>query len=357
MKLIELHCEGFRSLKTLHFKPEPGINIIRGHNAQGKTSLLEALLYLATSKSHRTTQESDLVSHSAQEFHLRCRVQRKDREVAVEAHWWRGVKRFKINGIPQVRLSDILGKINVVFFSPEDVGLIRGSAAQRRRFLDMELSQLDPAYLHALQQYRQVVRQRNELLRKGTPDPAMLDVWDEQLARHGEVLTRERALFLEKLAEPAAEAYAQIARGEALTLTHRPDVPKDADLKEVLTGARASDIRQGLTTRGPHRDDIEFLIEGKAARHFASQGQQRTAALGLKIAELELVRARTGEYPILMLDDVLSELDAQRSHRLLGAVGNRTQCLVTTTTLSGNETVFGADCAYFLLQKGSLIRQ
>lgn len=357
MKLVELSCEGFRGLTGVRFRPAPGINIVRGHNAAGKTSLLEAVLFLATTKSHRTTQEADLVRLGSQEFHLSCRVERKDREVSIEANWWQGVKRFRVNGISQPRLSDILGKINVVFFSPEDIGLVRGAASSRRKFLDMELSQLSPRYLHALQQYRQVVRQRNELLRGPKPDPALLDVWDEQLADHGAVLIEERRGFVEVLAEPAARAYSQIAQSEPLTVSYRPDVREDASLAEILAQSRASDLRQGVTTRGPHRDDLEFIIDGEPGRQFASQGQQRTAALALKLAELELVRDRVGEYPILMLDDVLSELDARRSRQLFGAMAKGAQCFVTTTELGDQDMLFGGGCAYYMMQKGKLIAQ
>ncbi|MBN2311302.1 MAG: DNA replication/repair protein RecF [Candidatus Hydrogenedentes bacterium] len=358
MNLVELNCDGFRSLSGLCFKPAPGVNIIRGHNAQGKTSLLEALLFAATSKSHRTSQETDLVQHGAREFHVAARVQRSDREVAIEVNWWQGVKRVRVNGLALSRVSDLLGKINVVFFSQEDVGLVRGSAAQRRRFLDMELSQLMPGYLHALQQYRQVVRQRNELLRGGRrPDPDLLGAWDEQLGTHGSVLMEERRRFVESLAGPAQEAYGQVAQGERLQVAYRPDLRDGVPFTEVLAASRDSDIRQGMTTRGPHRDDLEFLVDGEPARHFASQGQQRTAVLALKLAELELVRDRAGEYPILMLDDVLSELDTKRSRRLFSVVRCGAQCLMTTTDLGSQDALFGAECVYFLIRNGQLVRQ
>lgn len=357
MILLELSCEGFRRLSVPRFAPIPGINILRGANAAGKTSLLEAVLFLATSKSHRTTQDADLVSHSAQEFHVSCRVRRQDRDVSLTAHWWRGAKRFRVNEVAQTRISDILGKVNVVFFAPEDVGLVRDGAAQRRRFLDMELSQLSAAYLHALQQYRQVVRQRNELLRGQKPDQTLLDVWDEQLVLHGQALMDERKRFIEDLASPAAEAYGQIAQNEAFSVAYRPDIRAGESLRAVLAASRPADIRQAMTTRGPHRDDIEFLIAGESARNFASQGQQRTAALALKLAEIELFRERTGEYPILMLDDVLSELDAWRARRLVTAVQRGAQCLLTTTDLASKDALFGPGCAYFLVRDGQVIRQ
>lgn len=357
MNLIELHCSGFRCLEDVRFRPVPGINIIRGYNAEGKTSLLEALLFLATSKSHRTNQENELVRHGAQEFHVTGRVRRKEREVGVEAHWWRGAKRFRVNGVSQSRVSDILGQIHVVFFSPEDIGIVRDSAAVRRRFLDMELSQLSPAYLRALQQYRQILRQRNELLRTEPPDEAMLDVWDVQLAQQGCVLLTERRRFLDELAGPAAEAYARIAQEERLEVRFEPDVADDTSLADALLSARSSDLRQRMTTRGPHRDDISILVDGEPARHYGSQGQQRTAALALKLAEMGLFASRIGECPVLMLDDVLSELDTKRSRRLFATIPPEAQCLLTTTDLANKDALLGTDCAYYLMRDGHITRQ
>ena len=357
MFLIELTCENYRGLTSTAFAPGPGVNLIRGDNAQGKTSILEALLYLATSKSHRTNLESDLVRRGESGFRVRASVRRHDRDVSIEAAWWQGAKRIRVNGVNQTRVSEVLGKIIVVFFSPEDVALVRGSAAQRRTFLDMELSQISPRYLHALQQYRQAIKQRNELLRHPNPDDALLDAWDAQLVSHGATLMEERGLFVQQLAPGAARAYEAIAEKEPMVLAYKPDVRMDASLSEVLAASRKTDIRQGMTTRGPHRDDLSFDVDEKAARPFASQGQQKTAALALKLAELDLVRARTGEYPILMLDDVFSELDAGRSQRLLCAVPPDAQCLMTTTDLTAREDLFGASCARFHIQAGTIQRE
>lgn len=332
MHLAQLRCERFRIVSALDFTPGPGINVIRGNNAQGKTSILEAVLFLATSKSHRTRNEAELVQHGADRLAVSGRVVRKDRDIRLEAAWWQGAKRFKVNGIPQDRVSDILGKVHVVFFSPEDVGLVRGAAAQRRQFLDMELSQLTPAYLAALQQYRTVLRQRNELLRTTPPDMASLDVWDAQLARYGTVLMERRHAFIERLGPMACAAYHRIAQHEPFQAVYRPDVDfARENLAEVLVKARPADLRRGITTRGPHRDDVALEVGGKAARNFASQGQQRTAALAVKLALLELIREDVGEPPILMLDDVLSELDPGRARRLMEAIGPDVQCLFTAT--------------------------
>jgi DNA replication and repair protein RecF len=357
MYLVQFTCRGFRVLCEVCFEPGPGVNVVCGANAQGKTSLLEAILFTATARSHRTTVETDLVAYGQHEFHLSAQARRRDRDVGIEAHWWDSVKRFRVNGVAQTRISDILGKINVVLFSPEDIVLIKGTAAHRRRFLDMELSQINPAYLNALQQYRQALRQRNELLRDPAPDSDLLDAWDAQLARYGVILVRERQAFIDQLAGRATAAYECISAGERLSLEYWPDIPATESLQEVLSKARAIDLRRRATMRGPHRDDLHVTIADQPARAFASQGQQKTAALALKLAELGLVKERTGEYPILMLDEVLSELDETRSRRLFETIDPEVQCVITTIRSSGHGGLFPADHVLFRIERGNLEKQ
>lgn len=357
MHLTHFQCRGFRALSDIAFEPARGINVIRGHNAQGKTSVLEAILFATTSKSHRTTDERDLVAHGERDFHVYLRGQRTDRDVAIDAHWWNGTKRFRINGVAQTRVSEVLGKLAVVIFSPEDIELVKGGAATRRRFLDMELSQVNPAYLNALQQYRQVLRQRNELLRQPRPDTDLLDVWDVQLAEHGTAIIGERASFLDQLSPLAAVAYQRISGGEGFSVNYTPDVPPDESLASVLAKARPSDLRRAMTTHGPHRDDIEICVAGQPARNFASQGQQKSAALALKLAELDLVKGRMGEYPVLMLDEVLSELDAKRSRQLFDAIDESVQSLLTTTQLDDSELFGRFESTFLRIERGHLEKE
>ncbi len=354
MHLTRFGATGFRALSEICFEPSPGINVIRGDNAQGKTSILEAILFAATARSHRTNVEAELVTQGENWFQLRANAARKDRDVAIEANWWKGVKRFKINGVFQPRISDILGKLNVVLFSPEDLILVKGSGANRRRFLDMELSQISATYLSALQQYRLALRQRNELLRGHNPDPDLLDPWDAQLVRHGEILMRERRVFIDDLAKRASLAYGRIARGEKFSVAYAPDIPTEGDCEAIVKKTRGSDIKRGTTTRGPHRDDILFEIEGQPARSFGSQGQQRTASLALRLAELDLVKDRTGEYPVLMLDEVLSELDEHRSRLLFDSLDSEVQCLITTTTLVRHTELIRREDAVYQIRRGVL---
>ena len=354
MYLERLTCTKFRCLQKIDYAPGPGINLIRGGNAQGKTSLLEAILFATTSKSHRTNVESELAAHGESGFSIKMKVRRRDREVILEARWHEGRKRFRINGVRQSRVSDILGTVSVVFFSPEDIALVKGSATLRRKFLDMELSQLNPLYLAALQRYRNALRQRNELLRARTVDLDQLDAWDLQLAEHGEVIRRERSEFISELAERAQVAYARISGGETLALEYRSDVPLDEALVDALERNRASDIKRRMTGRGPHRDDLDIQVEAHPARSHASQGQQKTAALALKLAEVELVKRRIGEYPILMLDEVLAELDAQRARHLFDAIDPEVQCIVTTTEMETRPDLFGKSCTNSLIEAGRL---
>lgn len=354
MRLRILECHHFRCLSEVRFEPEPGLNVIRGDNGQGKTSVLEALLYVATSKSHRTNVEGDLVQFNKERFHIGAIVNRKDREVSLEANWRLGVKRFRVNGVPQTRVSDILGRINVVLFSPEDVELVKGGASARRQFLDMEISQIYPAYLAALQQYRQALRQRNELLRNAVPDLDLLEVWDVQLCEQGATLIRGRDDFIRSLSNAASRAYASIAGPESLTLAYRPDVRQPEELPAVLTKARSSDFRQRQTQRGPHRDDLEILIDGRPARSHSSQGQQKTAALALKLAELDLITTGTRESPILMLDEVLAELDGSRADRLFRTIGPDVQCVMTTTEAVSRFRPYIANAASFRITRGYL---
>jgi DNA replication and repair protein RecF len=354
MWLTQLTCRRFRCLGELNFSPEPGLNIIHGDNAQGKTSLLEALLYVCTARSHRTLNERELARHGEEGFSITATAQRRDREVHLEAHYWQKAKRFKINGVPQTRVSDILGRINTVFFSPEDVALVKGSGSMRRRFLDMEISQINPRYLAALQRYRQALKQRNSLLKQHRPDPALLEIWDAQLAPAGQILMDERAAFITDLSVQAAAAYQRIATVETLALTYTPDLERAEDFEAILRDTRDHDIRRKQTLRGPHRDDIEILIEGRPARIYGSQGQQKSAALALKLAEIELVQAQTGEYPILMLDEVLAELDAHRAQALFESLQDKVQCLVTTTERELAEKIGGRPYRRYQMVQGRI---
>ncbi len=330
MMLHTLHCRRFRGLADTTFTPGPGVNIIYGANAQGKTSVLEAILYAATTRSHRTTTDAELARHEGHEFHIVANATRGNSPVTIEAHWWKGAKRFKVNSATQARLSDILGQLCVVFFAPEDITLVKGAASGRRLFLDMELSQLYPVYLRALQQYRHALRQRNELLRQHRDDTEMLAVWEAQLSEHGGVLMRMRAETITELSEIAADLYGRLVADEPLALTYQPDVGAPDAIAETLARARTTDLNRGNTGRGPHRDEMDIRIGDKSARAYGSQGQQKSVALVLKLAEVMLMQRNIGEYPVVLLDEAPAELDSNRAQRLFTVIPDAAQAIITT---------------------------
>ena len=354
MLLTSLHCRHFRGLEDIVFEPGTGVNIIYGANAQGKTSVLEAILYAATTRSHRTTTDAELAQHGGNEFHITANVTANDSPGTIEVHWWKGAKRFKINGVAQPRLSDVLGKLCVVFFSPEDIALVKGPASTRRLFLDMELSQLHPIYLRALQQYRKALRQRNELLRHHSCDPDLLAVWETQLAEYGKTLITERQEAIGELSVIAGELYAQLIENEPLSLSYQPDI-NDADaIVDILQKTRTADMTRKNTGRGPHRDELVIQIAGKSARTYGSQGQQKSAALILKLAEVELMRRRVGEYPVVLLDEAPAELDNDRARRLLEAVPEEAQAIITTAQPIELFPLSQQHAALFQIERGHL---
>ncbi|NLE19963.1 MAG: DNA replication/repair protein RecF [Clostridiales bacterium] len=354
MRLTRLHCRGFRGLQDTDFAPGPALNILSGANAQGKTSVLEAILYAATTRSHRASSDEELARYGTGEFHVRIEAEAAPGAVAIEAHWWREAKRFKVDGVPQTRLSDILGRVCVVFFSPEDISLVKGAASRRRLFLDMELSQVLPPYLRALQQYRQALRQRNELLRRQCDDPALLEPWEQQLAVHGALLIRERETYIRELAGIAAPLYGRIVEEEPLELAYKPDIADPSLVAVILAEARRGDLLRKATGRGPHRDDVEINIAGKPARTFGSQGQQKSAALVLKLAEMELMQRQVGEYPVVLLDEALAELDAVRGARLFDALPEGVQAVITTAQPAQLPVHLQRDCRHFHIERGHL---
>lgn len=354
MRLTRVSCSGFRRLADTDITPGSRINLIYGANAQGKTSLLEAIMYAATTRSHRTASDDELVCHGADAFHVVIEAETRVGHTFIEAHWWRYAKRFKVNGAPQKRLSDILGKICVVFFAPEDIALVKGSAANRRLFMDMELSQLMPSYLRALQHYRQYLRQRNELLRCQCEDDRQLAPWEIHLAQHGAALMHERENFIRDLSKIAEELYARTVAEEPLELKYRPDISEPDAIERVLGDTRKSDLIRKSTGRGPHRDDVEILISGKPVRAFGSQGQQKSVALIVKLSEVELMCRRMGEYPVVLLDEALAELDANRAAQLMRVIPSNAQTLITTAQPALLPDFCRAGCRMFFIEEGRL---
>lgn len=363
MHLAHLALTDVRSFRHLAIDLAPGIYVISGSNAAGKTNLLEAIAMIATTRGVRSGPDLDVISWPAVaedplpaarvEADVETAAGRRSLEVAVIAQVavagvapTRAAKRFRVNGVAR-RASDLIGQLRVVMFAADDLEIIDGPPANRRRYLDLTISQLDPAYLRALQRYARVLEQRNSLLRRlqerGGRGLDQLEFWDDELSTAGALILARRAESVRALARDAADRYAELAATpeERLEIRYLPGVPdevaaalREHDLQERLRAAleagRMEDVRRGVSRIGPHRDDLAFLIAGHAAGPSASRGQQRSAALALRLAEVALSTRRTGDPPVLLLDDILSELDARRRERILHVAYGVDQVLITT---------------------------
>lgn len=307
-----------------------------GDNAQGKTNILESVYLCSTTRSHRGSKDREIIRMDEKEAHIRLRLEKREIEHCIDMHLKKKkAKGIAIDGIPIRKSSELIGLVHVVFFSPEDLSIIKNGPAERRRFMDMELSQLDRVYLHNLTQYNKVMLQRNNLLKQIGFNSNLLDtleIWDLQLAEYGRHLIARRREFLQELEPTLQRIHNRLSGGkEDLTLLYEMDCGEDTFLDKIKQ-ARDRDLYLKTTTVGPHRDDMTFLIKDINLRRFGSQGQQRTAALALKLAQIDILKQKTKDSPILLLDDVLSELDRHRQNYLLESI-QQIQTLVTCTGL------------------------
>ena len=341
MRIERLRLRSFRNYEQADVRPAPGVTVLYGENAQGKTNLMEAVHLCCVGRSHRTSRDRELVRWGESEAYVQADVRRLDgpRQIGVALFPSETKKKkITINGEPVKRIGELMGQVNAVLFSPEDLRLVKDGPDGRRRFLDMEISQLQPAYFYALQRYARALNQRNGLLRElqGRSDGALastIEEWDALLAQTGAAVLARRKAYLARLDEKAREIHRDLSGGrETLTLRDAGCDGDEQGLLMLLRAARGEDCRRGFTSVGPHRDDYKIIINGRDARAFASQGQQRTAALSLKLAEIEVMRDETREAPILLLDDVMSELDVSRRRMLLSRIGD-VQTLITCTHL------------------------
>lgn len=336
MFVKSLELQNYRNYEKLHIEFDPGTNILYGDNAQGKTNILEAIYVCATSKSHRGSKDKEIVHFGNDEAHIKIMVDKKGVSNRIDMHLKKNkTKGIAISGIPIKKASELFGNINVVFFSPEDLNIIKNGPAERRRFIDMELCQLDKLYTSDLVNYNKVLNQRNKLLKDLAFSPGyadMLPVWDDQLVRYGREVIKRREAFLRECNDIIAPIHEKLTGGkEQIKVVYEPDSPEER-FEEELFLAKDKDIRNKVTSKGPHRDDISFISNGIDIRKFGSQGQQRSAALSLKLAEIELFRRKLKDTPILLLDDVLSELDSQRQNHLLESIKD-IQTIITCTGL------------------------
>ncbi len=329
MIIKSLELQDYRNYDTLNLAFDRGTNILYGDNAQGKTNILEAIYVSATTKSHMGSKDRDIVNFHKEEAHIRTFLEKDGVETRVDMHLRKSKsKGIAIDGQKIKKAADLLGICNVVFFSPEDLGIIKDGPAERRRFVDMELCQLDSFYLYNLNHYNKIVNQRNKLLK----DLYTLNIWDSQLVSFGSKVIERRRLFAEQLNEIIYDIHKRLSGDrEEISVRYEPDVEIE-EFEKKLQCSQEKDIKLKQTTVGPHRDDFSFLIEDVDIRKFGSQGQQRTAALSLKLSEIELVKKLTKDTPILLLDDVLSELDSNRQNYLLSSIKD-IQTIITCTGL------------------------
>ncbi|NBH17698.1 DNA replication/repair protein RecF [Clostridiaceae bacterium] len=336
MMIESVELKNYRNYDALHMQFSPGTNILYGNNAQGKTNILEALYVCCTTKSHRGSKDKEMIRFHEEESHIKLKIQKDGVPYRIDMHLKKNkAKGIAINGLPIRKASQLFGVVNVVFFSPEDLNLIKNGPSERRRFIDLELCQLNRTYVHALVSYNRILMQRNRLLKDLTVKPEYeetLDIWDVQLSEYGRQVIEDREKFISSLNEIIVPIHGKLSGSkENLKIVYDPCAVKE-QLEAEIKKSRFSDKKQKTTLVGPHRDDIGFYIDGIDIRRFGSQGQQRTAALSLKLAEIELVKKLTKDYPVLLLDDVLSELDGERQNHLLSAIAP-IQTMITCTGL------------------------
>ena len=362
MRIKKLILKNFRNYADERFEFSEGLNLLFGRNAQGKTNCAEAVFYLCTGSSPRSRRDKQLIRIGADCAEISAVAEGRYGEIEIYAKICENSREVRINGNKIARNADILGNINSVFFSPHELRLIQDGPDERRRFLNISISQLSKPYFVALSRYNKILEQRNNLLKNRDISLVYdtLPVWDEQLCKYAATVARKRAEFIEVLAPIASAEHANLTEGvEKLVLA--PDKKYSGDEKQLerkmfdeLSANYDRDIRLGYTAFGPHRDDIDITIDGADAKVYASQGQTRTAALSIKLAEVEIFKKLSGEYPVLILDDVMSELDLPRRKKL----AERTGGLQTILTCTHAERVlYGKNANKIKIEGGAIKRK
>ena len=341
MYIDNLDLMNFRNYENLNIELVQGVNILTGDNAQGKTNILEAVFFCAYGRSHRTSRDKEMQRFESPFTVVSVNVRRQGNDKKIVLRFNPEGKKFiEINGRKITRIPDLLGNLYVIMFSPEDLKVVKESPGVRRRFLDMEISALDKIYYHDLVSYNKVLHERNNLLKMRAVDRTVLDVYDEEAAKFAARIIKRRVAYMNKLNEIAKPIHHEITGGkEEISYVYRAAIPLKGELERTLRQSfqehRRQDLERATTSIGPHRDDFSILINGADARTFGSQGQQRTAILTLKFASLGIIKELTGEYPVLLLDDVLSELDLSRQNFILSSI----EGIQTIITMTGYENI------------------
>ncbi|QDI93107.1 DNA replication/repair protein RecF [Salicibibacter halophilus] len=352
MYVRDLSISDYRNLEATTLAFENTVNLFLGENAQGKTNLMEALYVLAFAKSHRTNRDRELITWGKDYARVQGEINKRVSSLSLDIQFSTQGKRAKLNGLEQQRISEFIGALNVVMFAPEDLNLVKGGPKQRRRFIDMEIGQISNIYLYHLAQYHRILKQRNQLLKehaqkRASESTLMHEVLTEQLIKAAAQVVQRRLSFIHQLQKWAGPTHWSISRQlEELQIAYIPsaDVSLELDLSTIeniyanaFEEKKEQEIRRGLTLIGPHREDLAIYVNDRDIQTYGSQGQQRTAALSLKLAEIELIEKETADPPVLLLDDVLSELDDFRQSHLLNTIQGKVQTFITTTNISGIE--------------------
>ncbi|WP_430884517.1 DNA replication/repair protein RecF [Fusibacter sp. JL216-2] len=366
MHIDQLVLKNYRNYEQASLELSPKLNIFIGNNAQGKTNLLESIYVTGFGKSFRTNRDKDLVRMNEDQAHVRVHGIKAYTDVTVDFRLNKqSEKDIRVNGNRLQKRSDLFGALNIVLFSPEDLRLIKEGPSERRKFIDRELSQMSPRYCQALMEYMRIMGQRNELLKQipyKKSMESMLPVWDEKLAKAGTDVIMRRFKFIKRLSEIAYDIHSGITdEKEELKIEYLSNISVKNDLEydtiymafeERLKATVDRDIKRGYTSVGPHRDDLGIFVNEIDIKQFGSQGQQRTAALSLRLSEIEIIREEVGEYPILLLDDVMSELDSRRQNDLIRTMRD-IQTIITITDVESINDAYIKEARIFHVDQGS----
>lgn len=366
MILNDLELTNFRNYEHLALTFPKKLNIFLGENAQGKTNILESIYVLALTRSHRTSNEQELIRWGADFADIKGSITKRASTIPLELILSKKGRKSKVNYLEQKKLSSYIGQLNVILFAPEDLSLVKGSPQQRRRFINMELGQISPIYLYDLGQYQTVLKQRNLYLKQKEKDEVYLDILTEQLAEFGGKILKARLEFVKRLEYWANQIHQRITnQKETLSIQYISQLPLEGaetaeDLQQILLKELQKNRKRELfkenTFIGPHRDDLHFFVNDQNVQVYGSQGQQRTTALSVKLAEIDLMKEETGEYPLLLLDDVMSELDDSRQLHLLETIEDKVQTFLTTTTLEHVKNKMTVDPDIFYVTHGHIER-
>ena len=370
MKLTNLQLQNFRNYESVQLEFTDGVHVFIGENAQGKTNLMESIYALAMTKSHRTTNDKELIGWNKEFATIKGTVEKTTTKTNLELQFSKKGKIAKVNYLEQKRLSSYLGNLNVILFAPENLTLVKGSPQNRRKFVDMELGQMSSLYLYDLVEYNRVLKQRNTYLKqlaikKKQPDE-YLEVLSEMLSELASKIVFHRLDFMKQLEALAIPIHDQLSLGrEKFSVSYQATIPLEdgitaSQMKEIYIDQfkknQTREADQATTLIGPHRDDLIFYLNEIPVQTYGSQGQQRSTVLSLKLAEIELMKLSTGEYPLLLLDDVLSELDDDRQTHLIKAIENKVQTFITTTSLDGIKQQFINEPVVIPIEKGTILK-